>query len=107
MWLCCLCMNLPGRLAELHYLFILLSQGTAAKDVEKKTKLNMSSLQPFLPLFLQTPEWLQFSVSTKLLNAHYTKLVGHYKVAFRLAGEIRLQLPFSSARLEVDGSVII
>lgn len=38
MWLCCLCMNLPGRLAKLHYLFTLLSQGTAAKNVEKKKK---------------------------------------------------------------------
>lgn len=47
MRLCCLCMNLPGQLAELHYLFTLLSQGTAAKNVQKKTKLNMSSLQIF------------------------------------------------------------
>lgn len=51
MWLCCLCMNLPRRLAELHYLFTLLSQGTAAKNVEKKTKLNMSSFQPPNPPF--------------------------------------------------------
>lgn len=38
MLLCCLCMNLPGRLPELHYLFTLLSQGTAAKNVKRKTK---------------------------------------------------------------------